>query len=180
MPPWFASPQHGHFANDPRLSEEEKKQIGQWVAAGCPQGDLAELPEPRTFVDGWNIPQPDVVYKMRNEPFQVPAEGVVDYQHFVIDPGFTEDKWSIATEARPGNHSVVHHILVFLHPPGQPLEIGRGSLLAAYAPGAPPRQVTQGHGETNSGGLEDHHAGSLHDQRPPANRSQLARPGVLR
>jgi peroxiredoxin len=144
MPPWFADPKHGKFVNDQRLSDKEKRQITQWVDAGCPEGDPAEQPAPRTFVDGWNIPQPDLVFKMRAEPYQVPAEGVVDYQHFVIDPGFTEDKWSIASEARPGNHAVVHHILVFLHPPGQPLEIGRGSLLAAYAPGSPPRQVQKG------------------------------------
>ncbi len=144
MPPWFADAKHGTFSNDARLSDQEKQEIAQWVDAGCPEGDPADLPAPRTFVDGWNIPAPDVVLKMRAEPFQVPAEGKVDYQHFVIDPGFTEDQWSVASEARPGNRSVVHHILVFLHPPGQPLEIGRGSLLAAYAPGAPPRQVTKG------------------------------------
>ncbi len=144
MPPWFADPKHGHFSNDPRLSDEEKEQIAAWVKAGCPEGDPRDLPPARTYSEGWNIPTPDVVFKMRDEPFQVPAEGKIDYQHFVIDPGFTEDKWSVASEARPGNHAVVHHILVFLHPPGQPLEIGRGSLLAAYAPGAPPRQVNKG------------------------------------
>ncbi len=144
MPPWFADEKYGHFKNNARMTDEEKSQIATWVDAGCPEGDPRDLPEPRSFVDGWNIPQPDLVFKMRAEPYQIPAEGVVDYQHFVIDPGFTEDKWSIATEARPGNHSVVHHILVFLHPPGQPLEIGRGSLLAAYAPGSPPRQVQKG------------------------------------
>jgi peroxiredoxin len=144
MPPWFADPKYGHFSNDARLSDQEKHDIAAWVDAGCPEGNPQDLPAPRTYTDGWNIPAPDLVFKMRAEPFQIPAEGKVDYQHFVIDPGFTEDKWSIASEARPGNHSVVHHILVFLHPPGQPLEIGRGSLLAAYAPGAPPRQVTKG------------------------------------
>ena len=134
MPPWFASPQHGHFVNDCRLSDDEKQAIRDWVTAGCPEGDSATCPSRCAFIDGWNIPQPDLVFPMRDKAFQVPAEGVVDYQHFVIDPGFTEDKWSVATEARPGNRAVVHHILVFLHPPGQPLEIGRGSLLAAYAP----------------------------------------------
>ena len=71
---------------------------------------------------------------MSDKPFQVPAEGVVDYQHFQIDPGFTEDKWMVACEARPGNRSVVHHILVFLRSPDGELEVMRGSLLAAYAP----------------------------------------------
>src|SRR5436309_8708739 len=31
MPPWHASPEHGRFANDPRLSERDKRLIGAWV-----------------------------------------------------------------------------------------------------------------------------------------------------
>ena len=86
--------------------------------------------------------------KMADKPFQVPAEGVVDYQHFTVDPGFTEDKWMIACEARPGNRSVVHHILVFLQSPGGEIELLRGSLLAAYAPGSPSASHRSGHGQT--------------------------------
>ncbi|MGD9720096.1 MAG: redoxin domain-containing protein [Pirellulales bacterium] len=144
MPPWFADPAVGHFQNDPRLSDEEKQQIRQWVTDGCPQGDPKDLPAPRVFAKGWNIPEPDLVLKMSERPFRVPAEGVVDYQHFVIDPGFKEDKWMIACEARPGNRQVVHHILVFLQQPGGELELLRGSLLAAYAPGSPPRVTDPG------------------------------------
>ncbi len=81
---------------------------------------------------------------MSEKPFQVPAEGVVRYQHFSIDPGFKEDKWIIASEARPGNRAVVHHILVFLKPPGEEFELLRGSLLAAFAPGSPPRLAPKG------------------------------------
>jgi peroxiredoxin/mono/diheme cytochrome c family protein len=144
MPPWFADPNVGHFENDARLSEEEKTQISQWVDAGCPQGDPKDLPEPRQFLEGWNVPQPHVIYKMADKPYQVPAEGVIDYQHFVIDPGFKEDKWMTACEARPGNRSVVHHILVFLQTPGGQLDLLRGSLLAAYAPGSPAKVAPEG------------------------------------
>ncbi len=144
MPPWFADPAHGKFLNDARLSDREKQTITEWVTAGCPQGDPQDLPEPRKFLDGWNIPEPDLVLKMSEKPFQVPAEGVVEYQHFAIDPGFSEDKWIVASEARPGNRSVVHHILVFLKPPGEPYELLKGSLLAAYAPGSPARQAPPG------------------------------------
>jgi hypothetical protein len=52
------------------------------------------------------------------ESFTVPAEGVVDYQRFVVDPGWTEDKWIQAAEVRPGNRSVVHHIIATAIPPG--------------------------------------------------------------
>ncbi|MGH7127342.1 MAG: redoxin domain-containing protein, partial [Planctomycetaceae bacterium] len=62
MPPWHASPEHGRFANDRRLTDEEQELIFEWVAAGAPQGDPAELPEPRTFVAGWQLPrEPDAV-----------------------------------------------------------------------------------------------------------------------
>jgi hypothetical protein len=81
---------------------------------------------------------------MADKPFQVPAEGVVDYKHFTVDPGFTEDKWMTACEARPGNRSVVHHILVFLQSPEGEIELLRGSLLAAYAPGSPARATDPG------------------------------------
>jgi mono/diheme cytochrome c family protein len=145
MPPWFADPKIGHFINDARLSDEEKRQIAAWVDAGCPEGDPKDLPEPRQFAEGWNIPQPDLVLKMADKPFAVPAEGVVDYKHFEVDPGFTEDKWMVACEARPGNRSVVHHILVFLRSPAGEIELLRGSLLAAYAPGSPPRMCDPGH-----------------------------------
>ena len=117
MPPWFADPKFGHFTNDARLSDEEKKtDFRTWVENGCPKGDDKDLPEPRKFVEGWQIGEPDQVVYMRDEPFKVPAEGVVDYQFFTVDPGWTTDKWIQATEARPGNRGVVHHIIVFVQP----------------------------------------------------------------
>src|SRR5437773_1118040 len=74
-------------------------------------------PPPRTFADGWQIPEPDLVISMP-EPFTVPAEGVVEYQYFTVDPGFREDRWVRAVEVRPGNRKVVHHCNVLLQPPG--------------------------------------------------------------
>jgi len=148
MPPWGASPEF-HFLNDPRLSDEEKSQIRQWVDAGCPQGDEADLPEPRQWVEGWNIEQPDLVIKMAEQPFEVPATGEVPYQYFEVDPGFTEDVWIKASEARPGNRAVVHHIIVFVQPPGRAKGVGFGAagpqdLLAGYAPGSMPQQSDRG------------------------------------
>ena len=31
MPPWFADPRYGHFANDPSLSEEQIAAIAAWA-----------------------------------------------------------------------------------------------------------------------------------------------------
>lgn len=137
MPPWHADPKHGKFSNEARLSDREKELIAKWVAAGAPEGDAKDLPEPPQFTDGWMIPKPDQVIAMNDKPFEVPASGVVDYQHFIVDPGWKEDKWISAIEARPGNPSVVHHILIFVRAPGQNGGGigGDNDFLGAYAPG---------------------------------------------
>ena len=137
MPPWYADPKHGHFANDSRLSDEEKQQVSTWVENGCPQGNAKDLPEPRKFVEGWRAGEPDQVVWMRDEPFTVPAEGTVDYQFFTADPGWKTDKWIQATEARPGNRAVVHHIIVFVQPKDGNDNSGRGGI-GGYAPGMTP------------------------------------------
>lgn len=137
MPPWFADPRHGHFANDARLTADQKQLIATWIAGGCPEGDKSQLPPPRQFAEGWQIGVPDQVVYMRDEPFEVPAEGVVEYQFFTVDPGWTEDKWVQASEARPGDRSVVHHIIVFTRGKGEDDFAARGGL-SGYAPGTPP------------------------------------------
>jgi len=143
MPPWYANPKHGTFANDARLSEQEKETIWSWVENGMPEGDPADSPDPPVFADGWRIPTPDQVFTMRDRPFRVPAEGVVDYKRFVVDPGWDEDKYIVAAEARPENRGVVHHILVYIIPPGQRRQDLR-QVLVGYAPGSLPVQLDDG------------------------------------
>jgi peroxiredoxin len=153
MPPWHASPEHGKFRNDCRLSDQEKQTIYDWVDAGAPEGDKADLPAPAVFTTGWQIPEPDMVATMPN-PVRVPATGVMGYRHIVVDPGFDEDKWVVAAEARPGARSVVHHIIVFVKPPGEHEDNDQGALeqagsrfLVATAPGAKPLLLDKGNGK---------------------------------
>ncbi|HVA50839.1 MAG TPA: redoxin domain-containing protein [Pirellulales bacterium] len=138
MPPWFASPEYGKFSNDARLTDDEKRLLDEWVAAGCPEGDRSQLPEPRQFTVGWQIPQPDQTVYIREEPVKVQAEGTVAYQYYTVDPGFTEDKWIKAAECRPDNRGVVHHIVAFFVPPGEKLRDGVRGAMVGYAPGMPP------------------------------------------
>jgi len=117
MPPWHADPKHGSFLNERRLSDADKELVRQWVNEGTPFGDATELPEKQTFTSGWQMPRaPDLVVEMREKPFTVPAEGNVDYQYFVVDPKFKEDKWVCTAEVVPGNRSIVHHSIVFIRP----------------------------------------------------------------
>ncbi|MDZ4852773.1 MAG: redoxin domain-containing protein [Pirellulaceae bacterium] len=137
MPPWNANPKIGHFKNDARLSEVEKQLIQSWIENGCPEGNPSDSPRPPIFVAGWRMPDPDLVIPMRDEPFKIPATGVVEYQYFQVDPKFSEDKYIIASEARPGNATVVHHIIAYLVIPGQE-DVGLGKLLIGYSPGTSP------------------------------------------
>jgi hypothetical protein len=120
MPPWHADPAHGKFRNDRRLSDQEKDVITKWVTAGAPQGDATDLPPRPVYAEGWSIGQPDVVLKM-SKPYDLPATGEVPYQYFEVATNFTEDKWIQALEIRPGDRSVVHHVLVYGKEPGTEL-----------------------------------------------------------
>ena len=151
MPPWHADPAIGHFSNDARLTDEEKQLIYDWVVAGAPEGDPADLPPTREYPDGWQIGEPDLVVEMDDKPFKVKARGTVPYKYFVVDPGFKEDKWIKAAECRPGNREVVHHIIVGLSGQGQ-FGDNRGvhseldsEWLAATAPGGKPMILPEGY-----------------------------------
>jgi hypothetical protein len=116
MPPWFADPRYGHFANDRRLNDADVRTISAWVDAGAPEGDPKEKPASIQWTDGWNI-KPDVVLGM-TKPYPVPAKGTVLYTYFVVPTGFTKDTWVVDAEVRPGNREVVHHASVHVRPPG--------------------------------------------------------------
>ncbi|MCA9007996.1 MAG: redoxin domain-containing protein, partial [Planctomycetaceae bacterium] len=93
MPPWHASPKYGHYANARFMSDEDKKVLRDWVDGGMPYGDVKDMPKLPAFREGWHLPEvPEAVFEMRKQPYQIPAEGVVEYQYFVVDPGFKEDK----------------------------------------------------------------------------------------
>ena len=148
MPPWHANPAHGKFRNDARLSDAEKKTIQDWVAHGAPQGDPKLLPEPPKFVEGWQIGEPDLVVYMSDKPAHIPAKGEVRYQYYQVDPGFTEDKWVVAAECRPGNRAIVHHIILGIaQMNGRGRNVGDvpSEWLTATAPGARPLLLTDGH-----------------------------------
>ena len=143
MPPWHASPEHGSFANEARLSADEKRTIAAWVAAGAPEGDPRDLPEPAHYVEGWRIPAPDLIIPLP-EVVRIPAEGTMPYQNFVIDPKLERDVWVRASQVRPGNRSAVHHLVVFVLPPGSGDDESKIDFLAGYAPGMPPRILPEG------------------------------------
>src|SRR5207245_2853228 len=117
MPPWFADARYGKFSNAMSLSPSEIETLAKWADAGAPKGDPKDMPPPVEWVEGWGIGKPDLVYELP-VPFDVPASGVIDYQHVIVPTGFTEDRWIQAAEVRPTERTIVHHIIAFFHEPG--------------------------------------------------------------
>jgi hypothetical protein len=116
MPPWFADPAYGHFANERRLTTREIETINTWVDAGAPAGKESDGPAPLTFQSGWNL-KPDIVVEMP-KAFPIPASGTINYKYVLVKGVFTEDLWVSAAEMRPGNTKVLHHGKVWVRPPG--------------------------------------------------------------
>ncbi|HSC29517.1 MAG TPA: hypothetical protein VLD67_19730 [Vicinamibacterales bacterium] len=116
MPPWHADPSHGVFANDRSLPAGDRETIVRWANGGAPKGDPADLPPLPKFTDGWSIGEPDLVVTMP-EPYEVPADGFVEYEYIEIPIDIKEDRWIRAMEVRPGNRAVVHHVIVYARPP---------------------------------------------------------------
>lgn len=140
MPPWHADPAHGQWSNDRRMSEQEINTIVKWVDQGAKEGSPKDLPPMPKFASGWQIGEPDVVFHMPEE-FTVPAEGAVAYQYFVVPTKFEKDTYISALEARAGNLSVVHHIVMYVRDPNhkqsRKLDLGEG-ILGALSPGQTP------------------------------------------
>jgi hypothetical protein len=161
MPPWMADEGVGNWKNNASLTASELDVLVRWADAGAPEGDAKDAPKPVEFVEGWNIGKPDAVFEMP-EPFDVPAQGTIEYQWVVLPTGFTEDKWISAFEVRPGDRSVVHHVIAFYRKPGSkwladakpgiPTPKASGSpetgmsdgSLGGFAPGIPPRSLAPG------------------------------------
>lgn len=117
MPPWFADPCCGSFANDPSLTPGEIQTITAWVDARAPAGDAHDAPPRPDWARGWNIPHPDLVVRMP-KPVAIPSHGDVEYTYEIVPTGFTEGRWVQMSEMRPSKREHVHHAVVYIRPPG--------------------------------------------------------------
>jgi len=140
MPPWFADPCCGKFANDRSLSAAERDTLVRWADSGAQQGRESDAPPVKVWTAGWNISKPDAVVEMPRA-FRVPPSGAVEYQYFIVPTGFKEDRWVQSVEVRPGGtRAVVHHAVVYIREPGDTWTRGptKADILAVFAPGSAP------------------------------------------
>lgn len=133
MPPWPADPAKSvKFRNDARLSQQDIDKIVAWVNAGAPKGEDAELPSMPKSEDGWKGRKPDLVIALPVD-VQLPATGEIPYQRILIKVPFEGDRWVVASQTRPSNAAVVHHMALteVLLPEGmRPADLDAVTLLA--------------------------------------------------
>jgi hypothetical protein len=110
MPPWFADSHYAQLRNAPKLTQADIETLVTWADSGSAEGDAKDQPPDIHWADGWRI-HPDVVVSMQ-QPYAVHAKGIGEIQHFMVPNPFKEDTWVSAIEIRPGDPSVVHHVIV--------------------------------------------------------------------
>ncbi len=116
MPPWHLDRTVGirEYVNDRSLTDDEIATVVQWVDAGAPRGDPADLPPPAVFApdDAWYIGTPDLIVTME-EALAVAAQGPDTFVNVYVPTGLTEDRYIRAIEVHPGDRRVVHHVNTF-------------------------------------------------------------------
>lgn len=163
MPPWKPVPGFGEFRDSLALAEDDRRLILEWINAGAPEGDPADLPEPLPVSETpWQLGDPDLILSM---PEFTPPRGRDTYRCFVLPTGLAEDRFVSAAQALPGAKETVHHVILFLDSsgtaekldgqdgqpgytcfggPGVPLDVA--ATLGGWVPGMRTRRLPEGIG----------------------------------
>ncbi|MFP6617387.1 MAG: hypothetical protein VCB26_13360 [Candidatus Hydrogenedentota bacterium] len=107
MPPWPADPKIGAFSNSEFMTDAEIDLLIRWTKSGLPRGNGDyQGPELR---GEWGGGKPDHVFEL--PVYTVPEDTVGQYRTFQVATNFSEDRWIIGSEIRPGNKYAVRGIL---------------------------------------------------------------------
>jgi len=127
MPPWKAVEGYGDFKGENRLSAQEIAILKKWSIQNAVRGDAKKEPPTPVFPKTeWSHGTPDKVLQL-SKPFELEAEGPDVYRNFVFDLGNKEDVYIKALDVRPGNKSVVHHVIGFLDASGKSVDLEKNS-----------------------------------------------------
>ncbi len=148
MPPYYADPHIGVFKNDQSLNPQQLKTLVHWIEAGSPRGDGPDvLKEQAGEAPEWpsQLGKPDVIVDL--PAFDVPATGIVEYQYQKVPNPFKEDTWLRAISIKPGDRTVLHHV-VSNHVPDPKLPRSKvpGGSVGSYTPGAEAQLIADGAG----------------------------------
>jgi copper type II ascorbate-dependent monooxygenase-like protein len=113
MPPWLPSQDCHHFRDQATrtLTDAEIATIQAWATAGAPEGKPGVTASVPVRLD---LGTPSITL---TSPTYTPAgtteHPTDDYRCFKIDPGLTTGHDVVGFRVRPGNPTVVHHVILF-------------------------------------------------------------------
>lgn len=111
MPPWPPDVQYKHLAFERVLSATDKAKISDWVLNGGAQGNPANAPVPPTYTNT-STQLSAVNFSGKMQDYVVNTSTDL-YRCFIIPTNFSTDKFVSEIEVKPGDPSIVHHVLVF-------------------------------------------------------------------
>jgi hypothetical protein len=147
MPPWHADPHVGAWLDDRRLTPQQTQTLVHWIEAGAARGSGPDpLANVTPIASDWPLGTPDLVVDI--PAFEVPADGVVDYQFPAVKNPLDHGVWVKAATILPGDRTVVHHVLAGASDaaPDQNRESVFDNYIMGYAPGAESSLMPDGTG----------------------------------
>lgn len=147
MPPAQVDPEYGHSKMARYLDDSEIETVVTWIDARAPRGASAEDPLEThaarlasTSEFEWQLGKPDRIVAAPSNA--IPSTGVMDYIYEDVELNFDGDRWLRAVETRPGDESVLHHLMVFVTAPGEDFwgeerrqQVVSRRFVEGYAPG---------------------------------------------
>lgn len=110
MPPWLPAPGPHRFADERRMTSDERSLLRRWADQGAVEGDAAKSPPIPPFSSEWKMGPPDLVVKLP-EAYVVPAEGKDVYRNFVLPLNLDRRRYVKGWELRPHSRAA-HHAFV--------------------------------------------------------------------
>lgn len=147
MPPWPPDNTYQQYIHTRSLSASEKTTLLDWITAGLPLGNAANIPPPPVYTSDALLGTGDLTVKIPKYKSKATSTHD-DYVCFSIPSGLTQNRVIKSVEIIPGNRQIVHHALIFIDPlaveqtdtAGGCASPGNNStkLIAGYTPGATP------------------------------------------
>ncbi len=112
MPPWPASSSCADYAYDRSLSDDQLGTLNAWLDAKAPEGEPPGK-GPSQDVEGLSRIDRTITMPV---PY-APTQGPDDYRCFLVDWPDTELTYVTGVGVKPGQASIVHHVIAFLAKP---------------------------------------------------------------
>ncbi|HLP14292.1 MAG TPA: T9SS type A sorting domain-containing protein [Flavobacteriales bacterium] len=144
MPPWLPDTTYSRFTHENVMAVAARQLILDWITGGALMGDTTLAPPPPTYSEYHLSGTPDL--ELQIPTFTSNAVSDDSYVCFSLPTGLTADRIVRAYEVVPGNHQIVHHVLVNVDTTGTVVSDLSGTCysipgevaLGGFAPGAQP------------------------------------------